>query len=389
MAKGRQAPQDPAANAAAVQRAERDLNTEITAAVAATETEITDSIFGDEELDLVGDTDLEEMGEDLDGDTEVSDDDDEGDEQPAKAGAQEDEDEDDDDQGLEDPDVADVDDEIDDEQPLAADDDQDRSRGFRGRFVPRSRVTEEANRRRSAERQLDERDLEIARLRGQLEARNGGQQQPQQTQRTEEEQEPPVVDMFADPVGWEKRRDWLENKRVREAVKQAMDPILQENRQTFESRVNNSMNAVANGDRGDEFREAHATLTRLPDGPEKARLIQSIFNDTDPGAAVMRWWDEAQAQVADEYDVRVAQRLAQRYGFDLPPELQPARGARRDAPVRSREQPNGNQPPARQEFRRAQRLPSLNGAGGHVKHNVDPRGIDGSEQAIADSIWSN
>lgn len=376
MAKARQAP-SPAARQAAAQRADRDEATAITAAVAETELEITDSIFDDDALDLDGDDTLETMGDDLDGDTDVEDDDG----VQARGGSEDTEgDEDSDDEGGEDDDVDPADtpegDLDDDDQLDAGAGDQDEPDD---RPSPRRQETSEL------QTQIAELKGAIATIAQQL----SGAQPPKQTAKApaaeEEEAEPPAVDIFADPAGHDKRQKWEQRQRD----KQLLNTLRTEQLQLQVQNADETMAEMAEGPQGKLFKEAHKAFMDLPQSEAKAKLGQRILRAFNPARAMLEWYETE----GDERDRAEALRLSQKYGFDLPAEIAPARGERRGGREQrgdpGREQPqNGRQP--RQEFRKPQRMPaSLNGAGGGVRQQIDPRGLDGSDASVAAYVFDN
>jgi hypothetical protein len=205
---------------------------------------------------------------------------------------------------------------------------------------------------RDENRQLRER---LARLEGRVEGM--GQPQPQQ-------QPPPQrPDMFSDPEGWERQvRSEAANAAVREV---------------HENRINAAF-AEAHEAYGSEFEHAYRAFTAQPVDANSAALARRMINSPDPGAWLMRWAEPALQEFRAQRDADEAERIAQVLNdrpelFDqITAQLNGGAGRRRGLP----------ETPAQPRMRRGP--PSLNGAGGSSNRRVgaDPRGFDGSEDAI-------
>ena len=161
--------------------------------------------------------------------------------------------------------------------------------------------------------------------------------------------------MFADPEAWKAHQ--------REVARQIAREEFGALRQQEQARViDREFNELVAGPRGFEFGPAYNKLMALPVTDPKR---QSIANAPSPGKALMDWWD---ANGGEEYRETVRSQL-------YPGQQR----QQRDAGGRERPQ---------NVIRPAQRIPSLNGASrGGRREAVDPRGVDGSEEAIARSAW--
>lgn len=374
MAKARQAP-SPAARQAAAQRADRDEATAITAAVAETELEITDSIFEDDNLDLDGDNSLEEMGEDIDGDTDIEDDED-GDGVQAQGSDEETEETDDDGEQDEYDPAETAEGDLEDGQLEAGDDRE--PRGQRGDDRPTARESE-------LQTQISELKGAINLLAQQLQGAQPGTKQATQGP-VDEDPEPPYADVIADPQANQKWQEWKDRKNARETRQAALTDLREELARQQVQNADETMAEMANGPDGELFKEAHAAFMALPKSEAHAKLAKRILGAFNPAQAMMDWYET----VGSERDRAEAERLARKYGFDLPENLAQPKGGRREGRgAGDRDQPrNGRQP--RQEFRRPQRMPaSLNGAGGGVRQQVDPRGLDGSDASVAAYVFEN
>lgn len=350
-------------------RAEREFNTDVNNAIAATNQEIFDAAMDDEPLDNDGDRSLEEMGDGLEG--EVLDDEDDADdaEPEARAGADADA------EGDEaDPD-ADEGEEGDEPELEAPAPRRGEERPERGQ-VPPARLREANDARRAAEKERDDLRYEMQTLNARfndMQARLNQPQQPQ-AQAPAQVQAPQKPDMFADPEGYE---NWViaEAERRAEAKIDARFSRQTEQQQQREmERVNGALHAAATGERGFEFHPAFQKLTSQDARDPKVRqLVQSIYTAPDPGKALFDWWDNEGG--GQDFRDQVAERL----GF-LEPQAPRGRQQQRE-PMRE----------ARHETRlpgqaSRSRLPSLNSAhgGGGRQQVVDPEMYDGSESSIAD-----
>lgn len=358
MAVNRQAAAQPA------ELSEREYQDTINNAVKATEQEIFADALGDDELDMDGDTSLEDMGDGLEGEVEADDAEDpdgqgEGDEAEAEG---------------EDGEEAELEagegegDEGAEEQPS----DQ------RGKFqqddrrIPPGRLREEAEARRTAEAALRERDERIASMGQQIAEYNGRLTElsarvnaPRQEQKTEA---PPKPDMFAEP---EKYEAWViaeADRRAEAKIEQRFTSFQQQQQQRELQRVDQSFQTAARGPRQFEFNAAYNALTSLNPADRNARaLVNGILTAPDPAKAMFDWWEE---NGASEYRENILNQL-------LPADQRPrprADGGRQQPQQRSQ---------VRHEIRGPQRLPSLNGASGsNSQRTADPEMMDGSEASI-------
>lgn len=362
---------------------------QITAAVAATEREITDDVFSDEPLDLDGDTSLEDMGDGLEGDDLIEDGDEETDEGDTDEGEGEDEGDDEGEgdletdegdesgEGEDEGDEGDIED--DQRQPVAADDQ-------RGRMVPRSRVKEEADKKRDLEAQL----IEMRGAMTVLQDIVSGRAQTQQQQTQEPEELGPEPDQFVYPDEWRAWNAKNTQKLVRDGIAEGINAYRQETQAERLVTVNENLEAAAEGKRGVEFKAAYQKLMSLPKTPEVGRFVQSILHSRNPAQAVFNWWE---SNGGPEFREQALRQMADSFGLELPPEVAaPAArtNGQRPAPQHaSRNQPQNGQP--RQVFRGPQRIVtrSLNGAPGGVRQQIDPRGLDDSDASVASYVFSD
>ncbi len=330
---------------------EREYQTTLNAAVAATEDEVFTDALGSEELDNDGDTSLEEMGDGLEGDAE------EGDEADEESEAEGESD-------------AEAEGEEENAETQAAEgQEQEPARDGSGRFqrqddrggIPSARLREEADARRAAEARAQTLERQLAELNGRVtEISARANAQPKQP----EAQAPPKPDMFAEP---EKYEAWLvaEAERKAEAKLEQRFANYERQQQERESeRVNQNLADAARGDRAFEFGAAYNALTSLDrNNPQAITTVRKIYNSPDPASALFDWWDKEGG--GPDYRERILAQLMprQRQG-------QPQRG-------------NGQQQQPRHEIRPGQRLPSLNAAtGSNVQQTGDPEMLDGSEASV-------
>ena len=215
-------------------------------AIAGTEQEIFDEATGQAEDENNGDRSLEEMDDDIPGETE------EGDQEPDE----------------EEPDGESEENEEDESDAAASEEDGERPEPTqsedRGR-IPSSRLREETERRRAIEQERDT-------LRAQLAAFQVQQQQRQQPQ----QEQPAKPDIWSDPEAWAAHQ--------REIIAQE-----------FTARHVNAALAEAHEAHGEEFVAAYKALTSLPPGDPVARAtVQRIWEAPNPGKALMRWHGEQQ-----------------------------------------------------------------------------------------------
>jgi hypothetical protein len=224
---------------------------------------------------------------------------------------------------------------------------------------PRVALRAERARRQELERQLAE-------AQG---FREGVQSVPRQTQ---QEQPPPRPDMFSDPEGWE-----------RQVRAEAASAAAQ---QVHADRVNAAL-AETHEQFGDEFQVAFNAFTSQPRNQESSQLARRMVNSPDPGAFLMRWAEP----ILQDYRAQRQEQELERIGAMLEddPGLRDAVISRLNG-RQPRAAPRGNrQPLAQRSGRRGP--PSLNSAGGSGSSRVgaDPRGFDGSDQAIFDYAFSD
>lgn len=353
MAVNRQAAAQPA------ELSEREYQDTINNAVKATEQEIFADALGDDELDMDGDTSLEDMGDGLEGEVEADDaedpdgqgegdeaeaEDDSGEEAELEAGEAEG------DEGAE-------------EQP----------RDQRGKFqrdqptIPPAVLRQSNERARIAEERAQRLEQQVAEYNGrltELSARVNSQPQRQEA-KTEA---PPKPDMFAEP---EKYEAWViaeADRRAEAKIEQRFTSFQQQQQQRELQRVDQSFQTAARGPRQFEFNAAYNALTSLNPADRNARaLVNGILTAPDPAKAMFDWWEE---NGASEYRENILNQL-------LPADQRPrprADGGRQQPQQRSQ---------VRHEIRGPQRLPSLNGASGsNSQRTADPEMMDGSEASI-------
>ena len=172
-------------------------------------------------------------------------------------------------------------------------------------------------------------------------------QQPQQPP-------PPEPDMFADPEAWKREFQQRTINEVRQTMARAS---IEEARARY----------------GAEFEHAYHLLDS---DPRLAREAQAVLASLNPGEAIMRLAEPHMGefrQQRQEQELAEAQQVAARNGYTLVPG--------RGGPSNSRPQSQLRNNP-----------PSLNGAsgGGNTRRErLDPRGMDGSEEAIFREAFTN
>jgi hypothetical protein len=217
-------------------------------AIAGTEQEIFDEATGQAEDENNGDRSLEEMDDDIPGESEEGDD--EPDEEEPDGETDETEEE------------IDAASEEDGEEP-APTQSEDRGR------VPYSRFREEIENRRLAEQ-------DAANVRAQLAAFQAQQQQRPQPQ----QEQPAKPDQWSDPEGYEA---WL--------LAQAVQRVQNQQYAEREDYVNETF-AEAHRERGAEFEAAYRTLTSgNPKDPSVSNFVKKIYMSPNPGQALMKWHD--------------------------------------------------------------------------------------------------
>src|SRR3984893_2644447 len=333
---------------------EREYQTTLNAAVAATEDEIfTDALSG-EELDNDGDTSLEEMGDDLEGEAEESDEAEEGAEGESEEAA-----EGEDGEETETAEAA-----GEDEGQEAAEQPRDQRGQVRDRdpAIPPARLREANARSRELEERLAAQERIIAEYNGRIAELSARVNTPPPRQA---EAPAPKPDMFAEP---DKYEAWVLEQAERRAnaiVERGLNSYQQQQQQREAQRVDQSLADAARGERAFEFQAAYNRLTALdPRNPRDQATVRGIYNAPDPAKALFDWWDR---NGGEEYREQVFSQLA--------PRIQ----ERQHAAARNG---NGRAQP-RHEIRPAQRLPSLNGAtGSNVQRTADPEMLDGSEASV-------
>jgi hypothetical protein len=333
---------------------EREYQTTLNAAVAATEDEIFTDALGGEELDNDGDTSLEDMGDGLEGEPEESDEA----EEEAESEGQE---------------AAKGEDGEEAETAEAAGDDEgeeveEQPRDQRGQFrdrepaVPPSRLREATTRAREAEERLLAAERTIAEYNGRLAELSARVNAPPPRQ---PEAPAPKPDMFAEPERYEAWVLEQATARANARIEERLNSFQQQQQQREAQRVDQSLADAARGERAFEFQAAYNSLTALdPRSPRDQATVRSIYNAPDPAKALFDWWDR---NGGEEYRAQVYEQLAPR--IQQRQQRAPQNGMGRAQP--------------RQEFRPAQRLPSLNSAtGSNVQRTADPEMLDGSEGSI-------
>lgn len=217
------------------------------------------------------------------------------------------------------------------------------------RFVPSNRLREERERAERLER-------ELAETRARLQA-------PIQQAPAQPPPEPP--DMFVDPKGWEQVK-------------------LQEFRQAAQRDYTERSLAAAHQEYGDDFAFVYSTLQgALQRGDTQAAQITArILNAPDPGRALMTWGEQLLSERQDQQEETHRQWLRETYGDEVAEQLE-RQAMRRSNPRQGQTVNRPATPPRRS-------MPSLNSAGssGGQRARIDPRGIDGSEEAIFNDVFA-
>ena len=324
-------PNAEAAELLEAEKADREENANVNEAIARTDNEVFTDALGDEPLEDDAGTELEEMGDGLEGEeleveAAAPEGEPEGEQPPVEEG--------------EAPPV---------EEPPAP---QQPS-------IPPRVLREQRERARETEADLRAqlRDMQI---RMDNLARQPAPAAPAQ-QPAQAPQAPP--DMFAEP---DKHREWLLNEAEKRAeakleVRFAEQQRLQQ--QNEMGRLNESLAATATGPRAYEFNVAHRDLTSLEHTPANAALVRRLVSQPDPGQAILDWWETTSNPDYIEYH---RDQIRQAYGTPRP----------------SRQQQNGRAPVG--QPRHEVRLPrSLTEAvGGRSQHVSDPEMFDASEESV-------
>ena len=329
----RAAAQTPEAFDEAAEREEQRL---ISEAMDDTEREIAAEAFEQEPQDLDGDTSIEDAaGEDELADEETEDEDEPADDEQAEPSPE---------------------DEIDDATEEA--EPQDRGRGDLS-----VALRQERERRQALER-------ELAEARG---YQRGVESIPRQTQ--QQEQPPPRPDMFSDPEGWERA---VRAEAAQAAVQQVRGQFIQ------------SAMEEAAAEYGQEFHYAWDRWNQLPDSdPKKQEIGQRMGRSLNPGRVLMRWAEP----LLEEYRAQQQNDMVERFMAmaDENPQLLDALSARLGGGGRQRQSAQRDTPQPRTQQRSSRRNPpSINGASGSSgRVGADPRGFDGSEEAIFSYAFDN
>lgn len=353
-------------------------------AVANTENEIFRSAMdvGDPDEAEEGDRSREEMGEGLEGQhepDEAEDDSDEAAEGEPKEG----------------------DDEADDAEADRTRDDKGRFVGEKpeapkdkGNFVPRARLTEEANKRREAEETAKTERDKSSKLETDIQALNrrfdemlqrmGTQPAPVQQPKTEPVAPPTKPDMFTDPEGYEK---WV--------LAEARSNATQEASQIFVQRFVEASMADAHDTHGEEFVKAYEALTGInpvtqqvvrqvdKNDPMVKAEVARVLNAPNPGKALMSW-SKRQATLQrvgtdpDKFEESI--RTQTREALMKDPEFRKQMLA--DLRAEAAQGDNG---------RPRTRFPKSIGdaAGGSSAQTSDPRAFDDSEEGVFENVWSD
>jgi hypothetical protein len=347
------------------EQAERAENADINEAIARTDSEVFTDALGDEPLEDDAGTELEDMGDGLEGDEleeeEAEEPQPEGEQQAGAAGDQE---------GAQ---------QAEGEENAAGDDAE--TGGDGGQPLPQAdqrpppsippRVLREAReqwRTEAEELRAQNRDLQM-RLDNLVRQPAPQPQPPPQTQ--QRASQPP--DQFADPAGHDA---WLleEGERRAEARFEARWQQQQQLQQRdMETRLNEGLASMASGPRSYEFNVAYRDLVSLNKTPENAALVRRLVaNPETAGQAILDWWETTSNPDYIEYHRDVVRQTystpagrPQRNGF-------PRQNGSR-IPVQNRQAP-----------RHEVRLPrSLSEAtGGRSQHVNDPDMFDGAEDSI-------
>jgi hypothetical protein len=337
------------------QHSEREISQDINAAIAGTEDEIFQEAMGEDELDNDGDTDLEEMGEGLEGE-HLEDEDDA--EEDAGPDPEEEDEEESDEEGEEY-----------DAQAREGEQPRDEPR------IPPGRLRAEADRARQAE----QREQEWQRRHEILEARFNDMQARINTPQPQRVDPPPLKpDMFSEP---EKYEQWVLDRAEERSLRRmqaAFDQRDEAQRQAFNDNVERSMASAEHGPRGFEFRAAYNALLQLnPRDPQHRSTVQSIVHSRDPAEALFGWWDE---NGGEDFRQKLIDQLQGRDSGrgDRRGRRNDERRDRDDRADRYEERP-------RHVVRPGRPMRSLNGAAGGSAHRVaDPEMLNGSEGSVFD-----
>jgi hypothetical protein len=210
------------------------------------------------------------------------------------------------------------------------------------RFVPSYRLREESERRERAEREL-------------ADIRARGMPPPQAVPPPQAPPQKP--DMFVDPDAHDEyliQQMLARQHRLRQEI--SMQEAAEEHGQDFHYAYNVLQQAVQRND------------------PTAHQIVAALYGSANPGRAFMRWAEPLLQDYRGQQEAEREQWLRDRFGVE-PEELE-----RR--PVRGQGQQRPPSSPRRG-------VPSLNSAGssGGPRTRIDPRGMDGSEEAIFNDVW--
>ena len=346
------------------QAAEREENADLNEAIARTDSEVFTDAMGDEPLEDDAGTELEDMGDGLEGeeleDQEQEEQAPEGKQQASPEGEEEPAEEVEEEEGEETGDA----DEGEREAPASFE-----TRPPQPSIPPRVlRETRERARAENDELRSQIRDL-------QMRLDNFGRQpQPQVQPQPQPQPQPtatPRPDQFADPDGHD---NWLiaeADRRAEARFNARFEQMQQQQQREFETRLNENLAQTAQGPRAYEFNVAYRDLTSLEKTPENAALVRRLTAQPDVGAAILDWWEQSSNSEYIEYH---RDQIRQAYGTPRNP---------RGTPQRQNGRVNGRQPQPGQ-VRHEVRLPrSLSDAtGGRSQHVNDPDMFDGAEESI-------
>jgi len=339
------------------ERADREENANVNEAIARTDSEVFTDALGDEPLDDEAGTELEEMGEGLEGEELEEDEAEAEPEVEAKPEGEE--------ETPEGEAEAEGEEAAEDEAPQPPP--QQEQRPEPPSIPPRVlRAVRDQAREREDALQAQLRDL-------QMRLDNLSRQPPPQPQAAPQPAPAPqqAPDMFADPDGY---RNWVLGEAERRAEAKFNERFAQQQamqQRDMEMRLNDSLAQTASGPRSYEFNVAYRDLTSLDRTPENSALVRRLVAQPDPGQAILEWWEQTSNPDYIEYHRdQVRQFYAQ--------QAQPRRaGPNGRVPLQ-----NGSRQP--QQVRHEVRLPrSLSEAsGGRSQHISDAEMSDGSEESV-------
>lgn len=343
-------------------------------AVISTNKEIAASVFDQDDLvhDETGDRSLETMGDGLEGQHEP-----EEDEPEAGEGEETSQ------EGAEGKDATDPKDDLKakdgkDADPKAGD------RQDQKAFVPPGRLREQTELARAAQAERDaikaERDAERAQSQKDIAELKAAmallQRQQQVTQpKPAEVEKPKIPDILEDPIGYAEYVSRQVEERVARTEKAANDRYL-----------NASMDS-ARARHGETFDAAWKAVTSLnPAEPENKALVQRILAQPNPGDALVSWHkrQETLREVGEDPAAFKARAQAEeRERLKSDPEF------RRQFLAELRGEAEGSLNANGRPRNKIELPPSIQrAAGGNGRSPNDFEHFDGSEQAIANSVWT-